>query len=202
MLTVLGPVRDPGMRSNMWLVRCDCGVEKLVQQGHLASRKSCGCIQRDPVANAARLKKSTATIRKKAATRAAFTGTHKKCTKCFLDLPLDRFPKHTRGLGGHISHCKACIAARNRAKEYGVSYEEQKELLDVQAEVCPICELDLAGDLNLDHDHSTGAVRAFVHTHCNFLIGLYEKSRSTLSKSGRWTKLETYLRLPPFRLVK
>lgn len=46
-----------------------------------------------------------------------------------------------------------------------------------QAERCAICQLPLpAAKAVLDHDHSTGAVRASLHNGCNALLGKLENN--------------------------
>ena len=42
-LTVIKPVREPGMRKTMWLCRCECGNEKIINGSELRAGKRTSC---------------------------------------------------------------------------------------------------------------------------------------------------------------
>jgi len=48
-LVALGPAKPDANKRTRWLVRCDCGVEKLVDGAHMRYGKirSCGCLAED-----------------------------------------------------------------------------------------------------------------------------------------------------------
>jgi len=51
----------------------------------------------------------------------------------------------------------------------------REELAAKQSNRCAICQLPLSRPV-LDHDHSTGAVRATLHAGCNSLLGKVENN--------------------------
>lgn len=58
-------------------------------------------------------------------------------------------------------------------KRYGMTVEERATLEMSHGGRCPICDLSLVGngDVGVDHDHRTGAVRGILHNNCNLIIG-------------------------------
>ena len=59
-----------------------------------------------------------------------------------------------------------------RAKYEELSRDECATASEAQGKVCRIC--NRVGKLVRDHDHRTGAFRAFLCVRCNFIIGLLE----------------------------
>jgi hypothetical protein len=61
---------------------------------------------------------------------------------------------------------------------YGVSLEQYKSLLTLQAECCAICgrhQSEFKRALALDHNHKTNEVRGLLCGHCNTSVGQFEK---------------------------
>lgn len=61
-------------------------------------------------------------------------------------------------------------------RRFGITLEQYKELHDSQAGKCGICgEAEVSGrQLAVDHDHSTGAIRALLCTTCNTGLGQFK----------------------------
>ena len=67
---------------------------------------------------------------------------------------------------------RACLV---RATKYGLTPDQQRDLVTRQGNACAICAcaIALSGPHagHLDHDHDTGQVRAFLCRHCNLMVG-------------------------------
>ena len=91
----------------------------------------------------------------------------KDCRKS-KDLELD-FYREAKDPQGRQRSCKSCISAYQKSRrrnspglvrdqylkrEYGISLDEYREMVDRQNGVCAIC--GSGGKLHVDHDHKTG----------------------------------------------
>lgn len=68
-------------------------------------------------------------------------------------------------------------------RDYGIAYEQYRELLEQQRGVCAICQQapDEGGrKLAVDHSHVTGVVRGLLCTNCNLGIGSFRDSPQLL----------------------
>ncbi len=68
--------------------------------------------------------------------------------------------------------CSICLKEtrfKSRAKKYGMSPEELKEMLEKSGDQCSICKQ--TSDLHIDHNHITGKVRNLLCNNCNNLLG-------------------------------
>jgi hypothetical protein len=86
---------------------------------------------------------------------------------------------------------RSAIAAANREKRYGLSMFDYAEMAVKQDGKCAICEGMQKGkkvDLEVDHDHETGKVRALLCTACNVLLGRLEKSPQLIEKMVAYLK--------------
>ena len=107
-----------------------------------------------------------------------------KCADCGRDKHPEEFPRNRRMKSGRGSYCKPCHNARNRATikrlhgdsrhyhyrgKYGISREDFDRLKAEQGGLCPICRRREA--TQVDHDHSTGKVRAILCLQCNAGLG-------------------------------
>jgi len=127
----------------------------------------------------------------------------KRCSKCNVEKPLDRFAPDPRAkLGRHpvCNPCKAAIIRERRSRDpeycarealrtkewrkknyrknrYGISNEEFHALLAAQGEKCAICGTNepKAFGWAIDHDHESGRVRGLLCVACNTALGGYEK---------------------------
>ena len=119
----------------------------------------------------------------------------KFCPACEQTKPVTEFGKATRSHDGLFTYCKACTAARNRARTsemrrrwhlsntYGLSLDQYEAMLTAQGGVSAICKQPPSTGkkrrsdfLVVDHDHSTGAIRALLCHRCNNLLSSVQDS--------------------------
>lgn len=72
----------------------------------------------------------------------------------------------------------------HRFRKYGLTREAFSAMLEAQGGVCAICKRPphggRGGVLCVDHNHSTGKVRALLCHHCNMVIGYAEEDIARL----------------------
>ncbi len=70
---------------------------------------------------------------------------------------------------------------RRIKKTYGITKEEYYDLIESQDNTCPICNLSLNGDsqIDVDHCHKTGNVRGILHNVCNRFVSCIEEDSSS-----------------------
>lgn len=88
------------------------------------------------------------------------------------------------------SWCKVCTTRRRRdwgrenprkiqrhrlKNRYGMTPEQQLEMLESQDWTCVLCPADLRNGFHTDHDHATGAVRGMLCRRCNHRLGWVER---------------------------
>lgn len=124
-----------------------------------------------------------------------------RCLICKEDKPDAAF--HVRR-DGRRENCQSCQDEQNRAVQAhqwekagirGMTHERYDEMFKAQDGRCAICgKTSRPGRkrLGVDHDHSTGTVRALLCFNCNHALGkfdddpaLVEKARQYLLKHGR-----------------
>lgn len=129
--------------------------------------------------------------------------TSKVCIRCDTERLLRDFPKHPNGRDGHRRICKVCIKvqkrewynrpgraesslAANRYRQYGVTAEDYKSMMEYQNDVCAICgkPCDQCKSLAVDHDHTTGDVRALLCHSCNIGLGFFKDSSTKLARAA------------------
>jgi hypothetical protein len=70
---------------------------------------------------------------------------------------------------------------------HGVSWKDRLSLYESQKGLCDVCSEPLGSIVgrgtHLDHDHSSGLVRALVHGRCNYLIGVVENNMGKMIES-------------------
>lgn len=114
------------------------------------------------------------------------------CATCGCDVDTARFNEKQK-------KCKDCVSKEAKLKIYGLTYEKWMEMVLGQQN-CAICydEFDL-GDttsFHVDHNHSTGEVRAILCRSCNVALG-HIKEREYVAQNmalyiNNWKKqLET-----------
>ncbi len=62
---------------------------------------------------------------------------------------------------------------------YGITLDQYMEMYDTQNGRCAICGTNQQGNgerLHVDHNHSTGKVRALLCKHCNHGLGMFRDS--------------------------
>jgi hypothetical protein len=72
--------------------------------------------------------------------------------------------------------CLECMAVNKLKSRYNLSVEDYIHMYEHQEGKCAICDLKpQQKDFYIDHDHSTGKVRALLCKHCNSGIGLLKE---------------------------
>jgi len=123
-----------------------------------------------------------------------------KCSSCKLWKPFDCFyPRKNRP--GRSSRCIPCLSdyykSRNAApgvKErqrvarlrnlYDITPEEYTRLYNTQQGCCAICQSPVEyGKANVDHDHTTQAVRGLLCNPCNVAIGLFKENLHSIARA-------------------
>jgi hypothetical protein len=99
------------------------------------------------------------------------------CTRCKTEKPEDliHFPPHNRKMNGLDSWCRDCRNSyrseiRRGAYRGMISDERLKNLISTTIS-CTICGDE--GDLVVDHDHKTNAIRGILCNRCNKGLGLF-----------------------------
>lgn len=117
---------------------------------------------------------------------------HKWCPDCGEVLPFESFGRNAASSTGRASYCKPCHNRRGRRskelvggertyhlrRRYGITAEEADAMLEAQGGVCAICRVAPAA--HVDHDHSTGAVRALLCFNCNGGLGQFRDDPAVL----------------------
>lgn len=116
------------------------------------------------------------------------TGSSRRCRRCGVDKPSDRFEKRR-------ATCRDCINAAVRARgrptyrperwrryAYGLDAAAYDALVAAQRGRCAICgSSDVP--LVIDHDHTTGRVRSLLCSPCNRGIG-HLRDAATLCRAA------------------
>lgn len=134
----------------------------------------------------------------------------KKCTKCGLLKPLEKYNREKATKDGRRSTCKKCESKRhkeyiknnpekyeaakirNNLKKRNVSLEHYNYMLDLQDHCCAICgvhESKLSKKLAVDHCHTFGTIRGLLCVNCNTAIGLLKENLDTLDKMKSYLSL-------------
>ncbi len=71
---------------------------------------------------------------------------------------------------GTASICKPCNNHRSKRSLYRLSAEEYANVISISE--CPICERS-GVPMEIDHNHTTGAVRALLCSRCNSALGMF-----------------------------
>lgn len=129
--------------------------------------------------------------------------TTKICTKCGLEQPIENFAAR-KDRRSNRARCNDCakkyhvkyFKEKYRETLYGLTLVAYNALLEQQKHVCAICGLPevattnkgVLRQLSVDHDHTTGNVRALLCSKCNMGLGLFKDDPSLLIAAS------TYLR--------
>ncbi len=109
----------------------------------------------------------------------------KWCPDCSTVKPHEEFPRTKTSATGRATYCLPCHKARGQksrekvgggrtyhlTRRYGITSEEADLMLAEQNGVCAICRV--ASAVHVDHDHSTGRVRALLCFNCNGGLGQF-----------------------------
>lgn len=119
----------------------------------------------------------------------------KRCPKCSQTKEHSEFDKNAARHDGLHSWCKPCRvkSARNNhiMFKYGISADEYDSMLDAQDGLCYICRQpekrkNRSGKvsmLSIDHNHSTGEIRALLCDDCNNGIARFHESPELLASA-------------------
>lgn len=133
-----------------------------------------------------------------------FTCVMRTCGNCRVEKEESEFYATGKKEGALTRTCKKCISAKSKAlpkshrtrmrnleyhrlnkdrysalqlkRLYGISVETRDRMEAAQGGVCAICLSRPNTKLCVDHDHTTGKVRALLCRRCNAAIGILEDS--------------------------
>jgi DNA-binding transcriptional MerR regulator len=141
------------------------------------------------------------------------------CSRCGKEKPKSEFGKNPQTKDGLDLHCNDCKAvyvktfheknpdysskygkryyqehkkselSRALVKNYGITLEDKKEMLESQDNKCAICgeKLTLLGrGTHVDHDHETGRIRAILCNKCNAMLGNANEDIEILQKAIKY----------------
>lgn len=115
--------------------------------------------------------------------------TMKWCPRCELYVPRTSFRTNRAASDGLYSYCAPCVSDQEQSDEmrqsrrashfkrsYGLTIEQHTAMRKAQQGRCAICEqkFKTSQDINVDHDHKTGNVRALLCTRCNSRLAVME----------------------------
>lgn len=131
----------------------------------------------------------------------------KVCPRCCIAKEKNEFGKDAATASGVSSWCKLCkktwraerrkdepekhkqIDFKNDLKKYGLTPEDYRNMFESQKGKCACCGTDASEfrrGLHVDHDHSTGQVRALLCTKCNPGIGYFDDSTERLEMAIKY----------------
>lgn len=129
-----------------------------------------------------------------------------KCSKCGIFRKLADYHVNLLGSFGVRKDCKECIKKyhadkkeldpigtrialknTNLMRNYNITIEEYNKLLEEQEGKCAICD-KLMVEPHLDHDHSTGKIRALLCQQCNMGIGMFGDDPDLVVKAAAYLK--------------
>ena len=107
--------------------------------------------------------------------RYAADATHKTCTRCGAEKPLEAFSSLKGGALGRSSKCRECLNAMG--KDYTRANREGKATRP-RPDACEACHQPNTARraLHWDHDHATGAFRGWLCHGCNTAMGNLDDS--------------------------
>lgn len=128
---------------------------------------------------------------------------HKWCPDCGAVKPQEAYPRTRASRTGRATYCLPCHKARGQVsrekiggsrtyhlfRRYGISAAEADVMLDLQNGRCAICAA--APAVHVDHDHSTGAVRALLCFNCNGGLGQFKDDPDLLGVAAEYVRFHT-----------
>ena len=141
----------------------------------------------------------------------------KRCRTCKNVLPLTEFPRDRTRSGGRSGRCGECtrqyfrryrsdkrehiagiLRRHGLARKYRLTPTQWATMLADQGGRCAICLHDFdsgtpAHNAMVDHDHTTGTVRALLCRRCNTMIGMareqVEVLQAAISYLAQWNPI-------------
>ena len=80
-------------------------------------------------------------------------------------------------------------------RKFGITIEEYDAMSSAQNGVCAICENPCATGYKLavDHNHTTGKIRALLCKNCNTAIGLLKENTDTMTKAIKYLEFHNFV---------
>lgn len=112
----------------------------------------------------------------------------RKCSYCEEIKNLNNFSQNIKLREGYNYTCKTCVKSKKLTVRYGITLNDYFEVLKQQENRCDICEKEFSiesVDLrpNLDHDHTTGKMRALLCCNCNIGLGNFQDNINLLDRA-------------------
>ena len=119
----------------------------------------------------------------------------RKCRECdikaYTQDELHIFRTDKKQPYGRRNECKPCYAKNIRnwtlQTKYGITQEDYLSMVEAQDNKCAICETietDRYGVFHVDHNHTTGEVRALLCSSCNQALGLLKEDVKAIRKAA------------------
>ena len=127
------------------------------------------------------------------------TNNLKRCFYCKEEKAIESFTRSNYSVDGLQSGCRPCKATIQRElrkkypekayatglksdlkRKYGLTENDYNRMFQIQGGKCAICgthQASLKSKLCVDHNHTTGKVRALLCAGCNTSLGHYEKRK-------------------------
>ena len=118
----------------------------------------------------------------------------KVCLICKRSLPYSCYNVGNKNKDGLFSYCKECHSATDVVRKliyrYNATPAVVYRLIREQNNKCAICGKEETGGMRLalDHNHTTGKVRALLCRNCNKMIGCAKEDISILAKAIEYLK--------------
>lgn len=149
-----------------------------------------------------------------------YTSDTKYCPDCETQLPVEAFNRKLREPSGRQPICRTCASKRNktwraeypelakqrgaasrqRHRDYyrdralrstvGITLEHKQQMYAAQNGRCAICQQHFES-LDVDHDHTTGKVRALLCNNCNRGIGHLQDKAEILRAAAAYLEEHT-----------
>lgn len=119
----------------------------------------------------------------------------KRCTRCGVLKSVNDYYKRSNRTGNMQTFCKICSNenARNVSfkKWYNLTNLDYDRMLEEQNGRCMICgrhQSEFKNRFNVDHDHTTGKVRALLCVSCNTGLGKFRDNVEIMNKAIEYLK--------------
>lgn len=116
-----------------------------------------------------------------------------KCRFCTREEHLKWRREHPEA---HKAIYRRCNLKANLKRRFGLTIEEYNALVEMSDGLCGICRQPESRDrrLSLDHDHQTGAIRGFLCSKCNLLLGNAGDDADLLERAINFLKCQNFPR--------
>lgn len=123
----------------------------------------------------------------------------KSCSTCGVLKPLDNYYKSRRISSGYVAQCKTCRLERDKRhwskvssstknrdlqRTFGITLDDYYQMFEAQGGLCAICKQPPGKRaLAVDHNHTTGQVRALLCGRYNVGLGQFQDSTALLTEA-------------------